>query len=129
MALHQRRSIRLVRLILGLSNIIQLCLVKCINWLLSLPPYEALLMSISRVLEKLASILHIEDSFKQILDFLPYVELTTDHGAEMEEAALGLIRCCTQLLNNKPSDQLVASLEALLNRPIYALNEVSLYKH
>lgn len=42
----------------------------------------------------MASVMHSElaDSFKPIFDFLPYIELTTDHGAEMESAALNLLR-------------------------------------
>lgn len=87
--------------------------------------------------------MHVElaQFFKPILDLIPCVELTTDNGAEMEEAAQSLIRCncrrqsfyiisrlaCIHLVNDLlPPEQMVASLQALLNRPMYALNQVCL---
>lgn len=70
--------------------------------------------------------MHIDlaDSFKPIFDYLPYIELTTDNGEEMEHAALNLIKCCCHLTNDRQSDQLISCLEALLQKPIFALNEV-----
>ncbi|KAI6184213.1 Xpo1 domain-containing protein [Aphelenchoides bicaudatus] len=99
----------------------------CINWIVALPPYETLLLSISQVLEKMSALMHTEmaDSFKSIFDFLPYIELTSDHGPEMETAALHLIKACTHLLNDTNTDKLVDGLKILTERPIYALNELA----
>ncbi|KAI6194281.1 hypothetical protein M3Y96_01108400 [Aphelenchoides besseyi] len=93
--------------------------VSLLQWLLNIPPYEVILVSMCTAVEKVVTHtrINLHTFFTHINDFLPYVELSKEKGNEMEVAALCLIR--------EPNERMYQMLLMLVEKPLTRLNEIA----
>ncbi|KAI6172099.1 hypothetical protein M3Y98_00935600 [Aphelenchoides besseyi] len=101
--------------------------ISLLQWLLNIPPYEVILVSMCTAVEKVVTHtrINLHTFFTHINDFLPYVELSKEKGNEMEVAALCLIRACVRIVNEEPNERMYQMLLMLVEKPLTRLNEIA----
>ncbi|KAI6196815.1 hypothetical protein M3Y94_01153500 [Aphelenchoides besseyi] len=101
--------------------------ISLLQWLLKIPPYEVVLVSMCTAVERVVTHtrINLHNSFTHIYDFLPYVELSKEKGSEMEMAALCLIRACVRIVNEEPNESMYQMLSMLVEKPLKRLHEIA----
>jgi len=96
------------------------------NWLLSVPLSPQILKAWAQSLQKLTSkgYVYLRDYFDRIHSVLGAIETCETSLIELEEAAQEILKAVTNLLNDRPSEEISLLLGILLNKPLDYLNKI-----